>query len=425
MSGRKVYPVDTLAMNRLLWQHKSDLAGIIIRLTWKVGLKRNEIHTLKWDQISFADDAVRLDSRSVPVDEDTIATLQRWREVLNEKGIPLEYVVTSLRTKEQLDPALITNTAQRAMRKAEIEKLRLEDLRCDFIRRMRAEHGDAYAMRVSGMNLRSYSAMLGLPLDEIAAASAEGSDYNERLWNVLQQNRTGASGLALWLSQQAGLTGREIIALTWDDVDLDKGIISVGSETRYLLKEVITMLRREKESRAAADDPHVLLSPTAKAPMSEAALSAMLRDLLIKNGMGDIRAGEIQSRNTVRRDLAQIRRIVEANGFISVADVALGLGVSKKVAYSRLRRLIDSGELVRSGRGYVPKDRFIPQERWADVVLESVERDGHITIVKAADMLHVSRSAAKLLFADMTAQGMLAAASRRGGYVKANKVIKS
>lgn len=394
-------------MNRLLWKHKGDIAGVILRLAWKTGLKRDEIHNLSWSQIDFDNALINLPDRSVPLDENTAAALESWLEQISAKVDPLEYVVTSPRTKERLTPVAISNTAQRALQKAEIEGIGLETLRLDFIRRMREEQGDVRAMQMSGMTARTYGEWFDFS-SEASVGSAEESDgYNEKLWNLLQQNREGAAAIALWLSQQANMCYRQIADLTWDDIDFDKGTVRVGAESRFLLKEIITMLKKEKAARSSDADPHVILSPTNKKPMRKTALSDMLRNFALKNGMGDIYLGEIRNRDKQERELALIRRFADKNGFISGKDAEVKLGLKKKVAYERLRYLVDSGELVRSGKGYVPSERYVSEERRPDAVLGYINQSGYTTISATAERLHLTRDAAKKLLYAMEEAGVL------------------
>lgn len=418
MTTRNVNPVEKLPMNQLLWKHKDDLAGVIIRLAWRAGLKREEIHALKWEQVDYLNSTIMLSDRTIPINEDTKTSLQLWCGVLDKKGVISEYVVVSPRTKERLNPTHITNTAQRAMRKAGMQNLRLEDLRCDYIMQMRETHGDIYALRVSGMSVQTYSNLVGVSITDLADTSADDENVTQRIWELLQRNRSGVIGIALWLSQEMFLNNKEIIALTWDDFDLSRGTVRVGDQTRYILKEIITMLKTERDGRTDADDPHVILSPYTNAPMSEASFSAMLRDVLVKSGLGNVYIGEIRGNDRKSRELAQMRKFADEKGLITSRDAVRSLGIRKRVVYDRLHQLEESGELVRSGIGYVPTDRYIPPERWPDAILERVERDGYITMAITADLLHIARNQARLLLLDMVEHGRLEAVKNNRRFVK-------
>ena len=397
-------PLDTLTMNRLLWRHQSDLAGVILRLAWRSGLKREEIHNLLWSQVDFDKLVIALPDRAVPMDENTAAALKGWHERIAAKVTPLEYVATSPRTGERLTPTMLSTTARRAMEKAGLGSVGLEDLRLDFIRRTREALGDIRAMELSGMSLKAYRARVADPARE--TADGEGA-YDERLWELLQRERDGVIALALWLAVQANLTNRQIVSLTWDDVDLAKGTIRVGGETRYLLKEILVMLAKEKAARKEHDDPHVMLSPASGKPMSEKWFSAMLRDRLSREGLGDIRITRAREEARIAQELAQIRRLADDRGCVTAKDAVEKLGVSAQVVYDRLRRLTESGALARMDKGYVPAGKYIPRERWADAVTQYINKEGYTTISGAAELLRTSREKARRLLLDMEAQGRL------------------
>ena len=47
------------------------------------------------------------------------------------------------------------------------------------------------------------------------------------LWKLLQTEGSSPVGLALWMSWKLGMQAREIVALTWSQVDLDRGGSSI------------------------------------------------------------------------------------------------------------------------------------------------------------------------------------------------------
>ena len=421
MPDRNHHPVDTLTMNRLLWKHKSDLAGVILRLAWRAGLKRDEIHNLLWSQVDFDGGLITLPDRCVPLDETTAATLESWREQISAKVEPLEYVVTSPRTKERLTPTMISTTAQRAMGKAGIEGIGLENLRLDFVCRTREALGDVRAIQLSGMSMKTYRRRVASSVNGTTSSADVEPRYQERLWDFLQQNREGALSVALWLSLQANLTNRQIIALTWDDIDLKKGTVRVGNEERYLLKEIINILEKEKASRNDDDDPHVILSPRKRVPMQEKKFSRSLRDVLLKNDLGGYYIDKARETSKREQELNQIRRFANDNGVISVNETAVKLGLTKRVVYDRIRFLVESGELVRAEKGYVPRDKYLPTALWVDTIIKYVEDIGYTTISQTADLLHIARSKAKTLLYDMEARGELDSGGKHRKFTRGSK----
>ena len=71
-------------------------------------------------------------------------------------------------------------------------------------------------------------------------------------------------GLALWLGWKLGMQAREILALTWSQVDLDQGVIHLPDRDLSLGVTLRRLLRETWNRRRPGDDPHVLLSPNSR-----------------------------------------------------------------------------------------------------------------------------------------------------------------
>ena len=108
--------------------------------------------------------------------------------------------------------------------------VRLMDLRHDWILRQLESQDWATVARISGVEVPALQARFG-PL--VAAHPPEARPKREaagqvdefKLWKVLQAERSTPAGLALWLTWQMGLSAREIVDLTWDQVSLEDGTV--------------------------------------------------------------------------------------------------------------------------------------------------------------------------------------------------------
>ena len=63
------------------------------------------------------------------------------------------------------------------------------------------------------------------------------------MWKLLQAEGSSPVGLALWMGWKLGMQVREMTALTWDQVDLDRGLVrlpdrdlALGVTLRRLLR---------------------------------------------------------------------------------------------------------------------------------------------------------------------------------------------
>lgn len=411
---------DEQAMRRLLSEHASDLPGIVLRLAWLEGLKRDEICALTWEQVDFERQLLRLTGRDVPLDGQTANALRQWRSALDRRIHYNRYVASSLKTKKRATPSTVSNAARVALDRAGMPDIRLEDLRSDFIRRLGAEHGEGYALRVAGVSALYYQRLFGGAERERYARTGSGEMTEEkraRLWQTLQENRAGGAGIALWLSQQANLMETEIADLTWDQLDLARGTVHLPRGDILLIQEVIAVLAEEKARRGESDDPHVVLADGTRRPVSRGQLSAMLRELMIKNGLDGVSVGRIRGATQIRYDLDRILHYARTVGRVTRKDAAAQLGVSSATAYNRLTRLVAEGALTPSGKGYVPTERAVPREQWQDAVRAAADARGFVTIAQTAALLRVGKGAARRLLRQMAAEGKLTAGTGNRRYL--------
>ena len=351
----------------LMWKALADnalnIAGVILQLAWREGLTRAEIHKLEWTQVDYENRRLRLPDRDVPLEDGAAPYLRQWRALFGARQ-PV-YAAVSLKTGKRIAEQYISRVAREALDGVGLNDVRLVDLRHDFVRRMLEKYDWTYAIRVSGLSVTTYRNAFtgerkrGLPTvpDRPSAESA-----GELLWRVMEENQSSPAGVALWLWQQANMPLREIAGLTWDQIDLEKGRVTTEGGDFLLTKEFIQILAAEKARRGAADDPHVLLTPRSRKPMDKSRLSTLIRDLLLRNGL-DGAADGLRYADRARGEKERILRQARAAGSITRREVETMLGVKANVAYSRLAELVESGDLVLSGRDYVPAEIAAPQEQ--------------------------------------------------------------
>lgn len=107
--------------------------------------------------------------------------------------------------------------------------MRLVDLRHDYIIRQLEQHDWSYVARITGMEIRSLQLHFAQYLPNGRAGpkhSEKSGDIDEfKLWKILQAEKDTPAGLVLWLTWSMGLTAKNIVSLTWDQVDLEKNLI--------------------------------------------------------------------------------------------------------------------------------------------------------------------------------------------------------
>ena len=205
-------------MVRLLADERHTAAGIILRLAWKQGLTREEMQRLTWADIAPDEGGIHLPDRTVPLEEETASCLLDRYAFLD--GVT-PYVVVSDRRRQQMPRESISRLARQALDRAGIASISLMDLRHDFIIRQLEAHDWPYVARISGIAVHTLYATFSdyLPRTQPAPAEDPPEAYAFLLWKVLQSQGSSLVGLALWLGWKLGMQAREILALTWSQVD--------------------------------------------------------------------------------------------------------------------------------------------------------------------------------------------------------------
>lgn len=379
---------DPSAMKTLLEQHPLDSAGAILRLAWGLGLMREEITNLTWDQVSFLDHRVELDSRNIPMSDDMEAYLLRMH---SKWGRSSEYVVFSVRFRTRMQPQVISRIARNTLDEAGQTQVRLVDLRHDFILRRLAEHDWPYVSQITGVEVRALQLHFAPYLREQKAVPPPRMPDRQidefELWKLLQSERDTPAGLALWLTWHGGLAGREIVSLTWDQVDLEEGMLLLPNR-QVLLTAALRRLLKERRG-LPAPYPQVLLSAEARRPMDISRLSRITRTALIRGGMGHLTMKDLWLAQAHKREEQLILQCADRHGAVSRNEVMNLLGLSRSAAYTRLRRMADAGKLVNIGCKYYIPGAVVPPNRQLEVITEYLTASGFAYRQDLADALHI------------------------------------
>lgn len=417
MSGESAYTVnrpEPEAMERLLKRHDGDAAGTILRLAWLQGLVREELRLLTWDRVSFLDHTVELEDRTMPMEGELEAYLRRlwarWARVS-------EYVVFSQRYRKELQPQAVSRLARRVLDEEGQTRVRLVDLRHDYIIRQLQKHPIAYVAQITGMGVRPIQVHFSPYLDKAVRPTLRGPRDPEeidefRLWKILQAERDTAAGLGLWLTWQTGLSGTEIVELTWDQVDFEAGVlrlpdreVPLGGTARQLLLD-----RRE---RREGSDPHVLLSERAGKPMDLSRLSRAARGALIRGGMDQVTLRDLYRSGRRGDGEGAVLELVRERGAVSRSEVMEALGLTGAAAYRRLRRMSDERKLVRVGGKYYLPGSVVPPEEQSAVIRAYLEKEGFAYRQDIAGLLHVQSQQCAVILKRLVEAGELVQVRQR------------
>lgn len=406
---------EEAAMERLLSEHPDDLKGVILSLAWQQGLSREEIITLKWEQVDLDAELLRLPDREVPLFPETVGILTAWRE---RCAPPPEYVAVTLRLRKPIAPQSASRLAREALDSAGQREVRLLDLRYDFIRRQLRTHEWPWVLRVAGVSVNAYRAKLialaqsdePVPDCQTVGRADPGAPQTEaeRVQTILEGDRTSPAGIALWLTTSAGLRCEEIVRLTWAEVDLYQNALLLPDRRVELPTPLRWVLSDEKARRGPEEDPHVILTPRSRRPMAAARLNTLVRDKLIRGGVEQGSLGQFRRDLQGEEERRTLLEYAETHGSLSRREAAALLNVSDGMAYRRLLALSESGDLVRINLKYYPAATAVPPEKQMETIQAHIAAHGPASRETVAELLHIGVRHAGRILQRMTQAGDLA-----------------
>ena len=401
--------LDEAALRRLLEREQTGPEALVLRLAWLEGLTREEIAALTWDQVSFLDDRLELPDRMVPLEREVrsfLWKLREAREAREEPGDP--HVLLSARERKPMRLESISRIARLALDRGGLEGVRLLDLRYDWIIRCLDRMDWPEAARISGVEVATLQVRFSASAPAREAPKPPPVQVDEfKLWKLLQAERDTAAGLAMWLGWQLGLQAQEMIALTWEQVDFQEGLLRLPDRDVPMTSAVRRILEEEHSRRSPEEDPHVLLTEQSRKPLDLPRLSRLTRAALIRGGLERVSLRDLRRDDGRDEEDERILRRALERGCLSRGDVSELLGLSKTATYARLRRLTERGKLVRVGGKYYLPGTVVPPEKHREAILDYLAEAGFAYRQDIVDLLHIQPKQCTLVLHRMVEEGLL------------------
>lgn len=401
--------LDEAALRRLLEREQTGPEALVLRLAWLEGLTREEIAALTWDQVSFLDDRLELPDRMIPLNGEVRALLWKLheaKEAREEPGDP--HVLLSARDRKPMRLESISRLARLALDRGGLKGVRLLDLRYDWIIRCLDRMDWPEAARISGVEVATLQLRFSASAPARKAPKPPPAQVDEfKLWKVLQTERDTAAGLAMWLGWQLGLQAQEMISLTWEQVDLEGGVLHLPDREVVLTSAVRRLLEEERQRRKPGEDAHVLLTERSRKPLDLPRLSRLTRTALIRGGLERVTLRDLKKDDSRDAEEERILQRVLEQGHVSRGDVSELMGLSKTATYARLRRLTELGKLVRIGGKYYLPGTVVPPEQHREAILGYLAQAGFAYRQDIVDLLHIQPKQCTLVLHRMVEEGTL------------------
>lgn len=411
MQNENFKRIDEQAMWALLGKYPNDLTGLILRLAWLQGLMRNEIADLIWEQVDFERNCICLPSREVPMDEHMHLFLRSWYGMY---GAESNYVVFSEAGRSKAlgghcVPETISALASKALREHGMKGITLKTLRYDFVARMLEEHEWPYVLSISGYTVTT-SRRYSLSTKKGKGTPQERTDESleEKVQAVLKREGASLEGLVLQLSLQ-GLTYAEIIALTWEQVDIEARCVRLPNRTIPLQQPLCDALSAYGEER---EGEHVFLTPRAKKLWREERLSVQMRNFLVRNGLEGSTVAQLKLALKDGSEKALLLEHARRIGGIDSIEASKLLGVVRSRTTQLINEMINEGKLVRLGSKAYPADTAIHPGNREEGIIKYLKEHGPATHMEIVDLLHAGKRATLDLLTAMVKAGKLRKAGK-------------
>lgn len=119
--------IDEFALWKLLRAERTSPAGLTLWLTWQLGLRLEDIVTLRWGQVEG--EALVLPDRRIPLSGGVLGVLADLRTQAPRR--PEDYVVTAPRSGRPYDRTRLSKLARAALIRGGLDDVTLRDLRVD------------------------------------------------------------------------------------------------------------------------------------------------------------------------------------------------------------------------------------------------------------------------------------------------------
>lgn len=403
---------DEAAMFRILARHPYSPEGVILRLAWQEGLSRKELNELTWDQVDLDGGSLLLPDRTVPL-EPSVADCLRERYARYRKLS--DRVLISDRGKKPMTPENVSRLAKLAL-DSEGQGVSLKDLRRDWIVRQIKAHGWACAARVSGMAVGSLRGIFPAALWGDAPqpdVPQTGDDTEYSLWRIVQQEDSSTAGLAIWMCWKLGMQPGEIAALTWDQIDLQTGLIrfpdhdvDMGARTQRLLSDVRA---RQKD----APTNRVFIAPATGNPIDQSRLSVLCRTAMIRGGLEgfSLRSLAAWAGNKQIEDV--LLRGAEEQGYLVRDTAAALLHVTPRTAWEHLNRLSRNNRLTKVGVRYYPAGKAVAEADYLPILRAYIQKEGTAGRQALAEQLRIDPKQATHILKGMVDRGELELVGKR------------
>lgn len=365
-------------IDQLLTDNRWNLAGKMMRLALWAGMTRNEIMALTWEQITASH--IVLPDRQIPLEPPLSAYLTDY------PGLHAGIYILSQRTHTPVTSQGASHALRAALNTAGATDINLADFRKHYIINQLQIHPITEVGRRTGLSLTTLKNKFGDYIPKTATPQTPTDFPRQELEALLAQQGRCAASLALQLAWKGGLPVQSMVTTTWEDLSPAlKDALGWTGETGY-----------------------ILVGPRAGNPLPPDRISRITRQLLVSNGLDDVRLRDLIADYHQRQNgMEAILAFFDAHPRTTTTEISETLGLDKQMVYRQLLRLVQQGKVVRIGIVYHKPGQVIPPQEHQALLEQHLKVYGSTFRKDIVELLGVTPNQASIILKNWVKQGLL------------------
>lgn len=339
---------DEARMNALLaGETLASAARVSIALAWWAGLNTSEIQALQWAEINEASQLLIVGKRTVPC-------CTQLALVLSETPRLGPYVVCSHR--KPTEPTTRKNLAditRKALENTDLCGLNLRDLRYAAVLRWLDRFPQEEVCHMTGMERASLHRIANLYGHSLPVTRREEKldpGDTDALSVALVAAGDTMETRAIYLSWQGNLLIKQMQTLTWENIDLSRGVWQIEKAESQIPPILFERIRQWKKNSPSGG--HVLTGVHSGAQLEPAFINRRIGEFFISCGLENLSLRRLRGENQRTGGQAALDRklfsLVQRNGTGPIEPLAKECGVFQEDVRRSLRRLEAQGLIVYS-----------------------------------------------------------------------------
>lgn len=366
------------AMEEIVVQEGISRNGILLRLAWQAGLSRQELQSLRWQQVDLVQGWLQLPQRRIALGGDLFVALGQWQRCCGESP----WVAPG--REGALPLTSISRLAQQTLQRYGLEGVRLADLRHGYI--------------IAQLHHRSWGAMgQELAMDEEALRKAYGGYVTpprektvpnpKALAQLLATGPSNLGTLAVGLAWQMGWAPKALQTLTWQQL--------TDQTVPPDLAPLVQALAPKRGTGLVFDG------------ISPAGLSRLARQTLVPYGLEGVTLQSLAKYHQTQGQRHSVETYLRRQRSMTAQEGQALLGLDKSATYRLLQGWVAQGVLVQVGIQYYHGAMVPPVADHEALVLAQIQRKRVLYVGDVVNLLHIRPNQCQQLLQTLAKRGQL------------------